>query len=207
MDLFEQAQPIKKSKLKPKKDINPIKEIKNNKEIKISEKPKKRKTRKKKPAQEVQKIQEISETKNNFNELELVDEIHKAEVNPQPYEFSSYKNNLFSLYLHCDKFIAQKPYFEFSQEKNLYLSNNEFNDFFDLRNKKIILNMDDFEVISYIVKSFINDLKDRGVEFILVFNRLIPLEFFLNYNEKTNVERRCNVCPFYDLKNQTCLLN
>ena len=195
------------------KQVKPIEEIKEEQE-KTQKKVKKLRKRKTKQKQETGLPAQEPETQ-SFNNLEFVDEIkesklkkkirkkskiHKAGNQPQPYEFSSYKNNIFSLYLNCDKFYSQKPYYQFSQNKTLFLSNDEFNDFFDVNEDKLILNIDDFNIISRIVKMFENELKE--IKYIKIFEKNIPKEYFLNKNFKTK-ERRCEICPFFNLENCT----
>ena len=205
MNLFEQVKPIEDVKKEQEKSLE-------KKENKVKKSKKRKSKQKQEPILPAQELQTQS-----FNDLEFVDEIkeskpkkktrkkskiHKAGEQTQPYEFSSYKNNIFSLYLNCDKFYSQKPYYQFSQEKTLFLSNNDFNDFFEVKENKLILNIDDFNVISQIIKMFENDLKE--IKYIKVFEKNIPKEYFLNKNFKTK-ERRCEICPFFNLEN--CTLN
>ena len=180
MNLFEQVKPIEE-----------IKEDKKDKKVKKSNK-------------------NISSSQNKkFNDLESIEEIKlktKSKDKKQniEYYFDSYKNNIFSLYLNCEKIISQKPYFAFSKKKDLFLSNDKFNDFFDIQNNKLILNIDDYNVISYIVNNFNKELSN--IDYIQVFQKNIPKNYFLNnLNNKFKIkECRCEICPFFDL--EKCIL-
>ena len=192
MNLFEQVKPIEE-----------IKEDKKDKKVKKVKKDKK-------------SNKNISSPQNKkFNDLESVEEIKpkrksKVKKHKNEYYFDPYKDNIFSLYLNCEKIISQKPYFAFNEKKDLFLSNDKFNDFFDIQNNKLILNIDDYNVISYIVNNFIEELSN--IDYIQVFQKNIPKKYFLNnLNNSNNLnnkfkikERRCEICPFFDL--EKCIL-
>jgi len=208
MNLFEQVKPKELNKIQ-KNISNNISDDNLNKEQENQKKAIKRRSKKSKKKKDSTNLPAQEIIKNEFNDLELVGEIqeqetHKAEDYPQPYVFSTYKNNLFSLYLNCDKFLSNKPYFQFALEKNLFLSNENFNDFFDIKGKNLILNIDDFAVISFIIKNFKKELKN--IQYIIVFNKKFPKKYFEenNFEFKTN-ERKCNICPFLNLKGECTL--
>jgi len=186
MDLFNQVKKDRK-KIDQKKIIND-----------------KNKTKKNKPEKKSKEKKE-----ENFNNLEQVDKKIKEEVSKENLYFFDYnKHNLFSIYLNCNKFISNKPYFDFQynkDQKKIFLSNDDFNDFFAIEKNKIIINLNDQKTISYVVKNFIKELKNNKIKFIQIYGKNILLDYFLDLETSEDGQDECHkypkcfVCPFYDL--------
>jgi len=172
-----------------------------------SVKPKKKeRPKKEKPKKETKKQ---TENHKNFNDLE---NIKSKEIIEKEYNFSSEKDNCFSIFLNCDKFI-KKPYYSFSKNKNIFLSNKFFNDFFDIKETKmdikiLVLNID-IRVIKYLVDNFYQELKSLKINAIESYNKIINIELIKELESSDQIKEtqsNCFFCPFFDFNSKQCTI-
>jgi len=196
MDLFDQVSPKKRRKKVVKKEI------------------------KKKTKEEIKEesIDQIVQSDSSFNSLEETKpekiKIKKIKEINQEIKFDSYKHNMFSLLINCNKFVSKKPYYYFSRNKDIFLFNNEFNDYFDIKGNSLLIDNLNYKILDNLKSpEILNILKEFKIKYINFYDKKININdsaslsslSLLLKNKQDNPN--CIICPFFNLKKQDCALN